>query len=85
MAFTEACGKCGAPLTEGDRFCRFCRFCGDGRPHAPAPQQDEIANLLHASRKIEAIKLYHERHKVGLRAAKDAIDELEKQLGLVHR
>lgn len=83
MSFTQPCGKCGAPLMQTDRFCRFC---GDGRPQAPPPpEQDQIEALLHASRKIEAIKVYRERHKCGLGEAKDAVEEIEKRLGIVVR
>ena len=40
----------------------------------------EIVNLLRQGRKIEAIKIYRERTKLGLKEAKDAVEALERQL-----
>ena len=41
---------------------------------------DEIVNLLRQGRKIEAIKIYRERTNLGLKEAKDAVEEIERQL-----
>jgi ribosomal protein L7/L12 len=40
---------------------------------------DEIVALIQASRKIEAIKLYHERTGTDLGGAKAAVDRIEAQ------
>ena len=40
----------------------------------------EVLNAILANRKIEAIKLYREYSGVGLKEAKDAVEELEKKL-----
>jgi hypothetical protein len=58
-----------------------CRYCGSMLTPAANPGGPEAA-LLRAGRKIEAIKSLRERTGVGLKEAKDAIDLLERQLGL---
>jgi ribosomal protein L7/L12 len=45
-------------------------------PVVTAAMQSEIDALLAQNRVIEAIKLYRERMSVGLKEAKDAIDEM---------
>lgn len=40
----------------------------------------EVVNAIVADRKIEAIKLYRQYSGVGLKEAKDSIEELEKKL-----
>lgn len=50
---------------------------GSGRRQQPA----DIDGLLKAGRKIEAIKLYRAQHGVDLKAAKDAVEARERQLG----
>ena len=40
------------------------------------PRLDEVAGLVRAGRKIEAIKLYRETTGAGLKEAKDAVDRL---------
>ena len=39
----------------------------------------EVIDLVHQGRKIEAIKLHRERTGVGLKEAKDVVDELERK------
>jgi ribosomal protein L7/L12 len=54
-------------------------------PSASQPVGDLMAQIeqeLRAGRKINAIKLYREAHNVGLKEAKDAIDEMERNLGM---
>jgi hypothetical protein len=41
----------------------------------------EVADALRAGRKIEAIKLYREATGVGLKEAKDYVEEVERQGG----
>lgn len=45
---------------------------------APWP---EIVGLIQRGKKIEAIKVYRANFGVGLKEAKDAIDEVERRLG----
>ena len=45
--------------------------------------EGELLGLLQAGRKIEAIKLYREQHPCGLREAKDFVEALAKQRGIV--
>ncbi|MEW5829181.1 MAG: hypothetical protein AB1846_09860 [Chloroflexota bacterium] len=42
--------------------------------------EDRIRQLLAARQKIEAVKLYRERYRVGLKEAKDAVDAVEAQM-----
>jgi hypothetical protein len=58
-----------------------CRYCGSMLAPGGDPGGPEAA-LLRAGRKIEAIKSLRERTGVGLKEAKDAVDLLERQLGL---
>ena len=58
-----------------------CRYCGSMLAAGADPAGPEAA-LLRAGRKIEAIKSVRERTGVGLKEAKDAVDLLERQLGL---
>jgi ribosomal protein L7/L12 len=41
----------------------------------------DIDGLLRAGRKIEAIKLYRAQHSVDLKAAKDAVEARQRELG----
>lgn len=54
-------------------------MAGSGNPY-PSPIADEIINEFSRGRKIEAIKLYREQHQVGLKEAKDAVDQIEQTL-----
>jgi ribosomal protein L7/L12 len=56
-------------------------------PSATSPQisgdvMGQVEQELRAGRKINAVKLYREAHGVGLKEAKDAVDAMERQLGL---
>jgi len=46
----------------------------------PAERHDQITDLLRRNRKIEAIRLYRETTGVGLREAKDAVEEIARRL-----
>lgn len=53
------------------------------QPEAALPQnhaQPELRELIRSGQKIQAIKLYRELHGVGLKEAKDAVEELERNL-----
>ncbi len=41
---------------------------------------DEIQDLLRRGQKIEAIKIYRQRTGLGLREAKDAIEDMQRQM-----
>ena len=43
------------------------------------PANDQILQLLQANRKIEAIKVYRETTGVGLREAKQAVEDMQRQ------
>src|SRR5262245_26865056 len=47
------------------------------RPDVSAELAGELRSLLHADRKIEAIRLFRERTGAGLKEAKDAVEALE--------
>ena len=54
-------------------------------PSSSQPAGDLMAQIeaeLRTGRKINAIKLYREAHNVGLKEAKDTIDEMERNLGM---
>jgi len=46
-----------------------------------SPEASEILTLLKANRKIDAIKLYRERHNVGMDEAKAAVEKIERGSG----
>ena len=52
---------------------------------ANQPRGDVMAQIeqeLRAKRKISAVKLYREAYNVGLKEAKDAVDAMERDLGM---
>jgi len=56
----------------------------DGKVRMPAGASagsaDSVEAALASGRKIDAIKLYREHHGVGLREAKDAVENLQRSL-----
>ncbi|MFO0892562.1 MAG: ribosomal protein L7/L12 [Isosphaeraceae bacterium] len=70
----------GAGLKEAkDAVERLEQGLPPAAPDAAAqdrPLQDELAALLRAGRKIEAIKLYRARTGAGLKEAKDAVERM---------
>lgn len=91
MVAPALCGRCGAPIAPGAGFCSFCgvAFVGAGGAAgavgagpAASGREGEIVELLRRGDKISAIKLHRELHHTGLREAKDAVEALEKRLGL---
>jgi len=92
MTQTFACPSCGAPLDycNGDAPSIRCLYCGtsvivpkelrDDEPAPIAPDQltrlRELGRLVRAGRKIEAIKLYRALFQVGLKEAKEAVEQL---------
>jgi ribosomal protein L7/L12 len=53
---------------------------GFGDLRGSAPAMGEIQDLLRRGRKIDAIKVYRERTGLGLKEAKDAVEEIERGL-----
>ena len=78
------CGNCGAPRNPRSPRCEYCgsHFADPTTGRSIVEVDRDIERLLRAKNKIEAIKIYRERHKTGLAEAKDAIEALEKRLGL---
>jgi hypothetical protein len=79
------CGHCGAPRTTGDPTCGFCGtvFAGETAPPAQvhgAPPG--VVDALRNGNKIEAIRLYREAKKTGLKESEEAVEALEKRLGI---
>ncbi|MBL0215911.1 MAG: hypothetical protein IPQ07_18780 [Myxococcales bacterium] len=52
-------------------------------PPTGAPPLDEVAQLLRAGNKLEAVKKYREQMNCDLATAKAAVDQLAAQLGFV--
>lgn len=75
---------------------RKCERCGAEMPAAeegaastttaaiklPEDVESRIAGLLHDRQKIEAIKLYRQVTNAGLKDAKDAVEAMERKLGI---
>lgn len=49
------------------------------RPPSPPELEARIRELLRARKKIEAIKEYRTHHGSGLKEAKEAVEEMERQ------
>jgi large subunit ribosomal protein L7/L12 len=49
----------------------------------PGDLDDEVASLVQQGRKIEAIRVYRKRTGVGLKEAKDAVEDLAARRGIV--
>ncbi|MBX7195992.1 MAG: ribosomal protein L7/L12 [Sandaracinaceae bacterium] len=76
------CPNCGAPRTS--EVCGFCNVILEpgGKPAAASKSASAVVAALRAGNKIEAIRLYREQTGLGLRESKDAVDKLERELGL---
>jgi ribosomal protein L7/L12 len=86
MPFCTGCGKQVEPT---DRFCRSCgapqatfNVSEDGRvvENTRSGIMADIEPLLIRGKKIDAIKLYRQLTKTGLREAKEAIDAHEQEM-----
>jgi ribosomal protein L7/L12 len=47
---------------------------------APTLRYSTVEAALSANRKIDAIKLYREQHHVGLKEAKEAVEEIQRTM-----
>lgn len=80
------CGRCGAPVPAGAVSCAYCNVSFEvppGAARAPAPGADPaVVESLRRGNKIEAIRLYRLATKSSLLDAKNAVEALERSLGL---
>ena len=78
------CENCGAGAAPGATVCAFCGTtfltAAPGVSSAPVGENPELVRLIRAGQKIEAIKVYREATRCGLKEAKDAVDALERTL-----
>ena len=79
------CPQCGSENVEGTPLCRECgatlRTVSDGEPASGmtgelSADDARVVELVQAGKKIDAIKVYRERHGVGLAEAKAAVETL---------
>ncbi|MDC0740466.1 zinc ribbon domain-containing protein [Polyangium mundeleinium] len=90
MVSTVHCPNCGAPAQAGSATCSYCRAvlawpgapAGAAQASGPSGMPAGVVEALRAGNKFEAIRLYREARKSSLLDAKNAVDALEKQLGL---
>jgi hypothetical protein len=78
MVSTVHCPNCGAPAQAGSAVCFYCKAVLAW----PGVMLAGVVEALRAGQKIEAIRRYREVRKSSLLEAKNAVEALEKQLGL---
>ena len=85
------CPSCGGDLAAD---VEVCKFCGTRVPVAAgevksaggqSAVEEQVLSLLRQGRKIEAIKVYRTATNCGLKDAKDAVEALAAQHGIVAR
>ena len=78
------CENCGAGATPGAVVCAYCGTtfvtAAPGVAGPPPGADPELVRLIRAGQKIEAIKVYRDSTRCGLREAKDAVEALELTL-----
>ena len=93
MILASTCAYCGYAFNDDERVCPRC---GGNREEASPPlptseleeelSQDamwhEVIQLLKKKRKVQAITVYRQAKNTGLKEAKDAVDKVERDLGL---
>jgi hypothetical protein len=88
------CPACGGNVPSDTEVCKFCgtrmpvvagETTGDKTAGGPSPLDEQILSLLRQGRKIEAIKVYRAATNCGLKEAKDAVEALAAQHGIVAR
>ena len=82
---SATCENCGAGVTPGAVVCAYCGTtfvaAAPGVAGPPPGANPELVRLIRAGQKIEAIKVYRDATRCGLKEAKDAVEALEKTLG----
>jgi hypothetical protein len=85
------CPECQCENPEGTPLCRECGATLPIQPAEepaeeaatePSVEDAELLGLLNAGKKVSAVKLYRERHGVGLKEAKDAVEALAGEHGI---
>jgi len=90
MVSTVHCSNCGAPAQAGSASCHYCQavIAWPGAPGVaaqrpgPGGMPPGVVEALRAGNKIEAIKIYRESRNSSLLEAKNAVEALERKLGL---
>lgn len=89
MTAIVQCSHCGAPAQAGAATCHYCRAvlvlpggAAHAAPKTAAGFPAEALTSLRNGNKIDAIRIYREEKKCSLLEAKNAVEALEKQLGL---
>ncbi len=79
----QKCGYCGASvIVPGEMFFQNdSRFAPPGKFGGRAEKIAEVQRLISSGKKIEAIKVFRETFDTSLRAAKDAVEALERGEG----
>lgn len=78
------CENCGAGASPGAVVCAYCGTtfvtAAPGVPGPTSGASPEVVRLIRAGQKIEAIKVYRDATKCGLKEAKDAVEAVERTL-----
>lgn len=88
MSTIVQCRNCGAAAQAGWDACFYCKAVlvyasrSPAQTSAPAGFPAEALASLRNGNKIDAIRIYREEKKCSLLEAKNAVEALEKQLGL---
>jgi hypothetical protein len=82
----QGCGNCGAPRTSFRASCEFCGtlYTGETTTKSPIPGLPEEFEIAIRRRElINAIKIYRETFKCDLKTAKEAVDRILQQHGVL--
>lgn len=80
----ERCANCGGPLPIESQapFSAAQESPEEIASPSADPLDSHVLQLMRAGRKIDAIKLYREQRRVGLKEAKDAVEALAREHGV---
>ncbi len=85
-AGVDRCQKCGTWIDDRDTEPNAAPPTSDQGVEQPAPAPNSLEGrvlaALQAGRKIEAVKLYRAERNVGLKEAKDAVEDLAQEHGI---
>jgi hypothetical protein len=88
------CPACGGNVPADGELCKFCgtrppvvagETTGEKPEGGPSAPETQVLALLRQGRKIEAIKVFRAATNCGLKEAKDAVEALAAQHGIVAR